>query len=178
VTPEAAVTCLAEFVASRSGFTDENVYSAMADAGIPDLVADRAYKFTQTAWARVLLNRLGVRFSPEYRCLNGAGDVIESGLLAEQPYFIAAMSLAPRYAGTPGFKQLVLMSAEMDAINNALHAGSKPENLALGPVSFFMEPETQEAMAKAQILSAQRAASGGSAARGSAPARKAWWKLW
>ena len=34
-----------------------------------------------------------MHLAPDYLCLDGAGDVIETDLLAEQPYFIAAMSL-------------------------------------------------------------------------------------
>jgi len=185
VIAEAAVARLAEFVASRAEFTQDDVYAALADSGIPYLVADRALKFTQTAWGRVVLDGLGVHLAPDYLCLDGAGDVIETGLLAEQPYFIAAMSLVQRYAGSPGFKQMALMSAELNVVNEALRAGSKPENLVIAPVAFFMEPATQEGMVKAQMLQNQRAAStikvsgpGGSAARESAPAKKPWWRFW
>jgi hypothetical protein len=188
VIAEAAVARLAEFVAPRAEFTQDDVYASLADAGIPFLVADRAFKFTQTAWGRVVLNGLGVHFAPDYLCLDGAGDVIETGLLAEQPDFIAAMSLVQRYAGSPGFKQMVLMSAELNMVNEALRAGSKPENLVMAPLAFFMEPATQEGMVKAQMLQNQRAASAastikesgadGSVARESAPVKKPWWRFW
>jgi hypothetical protein len=95
------------------------------------------------------------------------------------------MSLAQRYAGSPGFEQLSLRSADVNAVNNALHAGSKPENLVMGPAAFFMQPATPEGIVKAQTLLSQRAASatkvggaGGSAARESAPTRKPWWRFW
>ena len=39
-----------EIVAPRAEFSEDDVYAAMAAAGIPAAVADRAYKFTQTAW--------------------------------------------------------------------------------------------------------------------------------
>jgi hypothetical protein len=180
---EAAVARLAEFVAPRVELTQDDVYAALADAGIPFLVADRALKFTQIAWGRVVLDGLGVHFAPDYLCLNGAGDVIETGLLAEQSDFIAALRLAQRYAGSPGFKQMVLMSSELNVVNEALRAGSKPENLVMAPVAFFMEPATQEGMVKAQMLQNQRAASAASTiklsgASGAAPAKKPWWRFW
>ncbi|MES1244395.1 MAG: hypothetical protein ABUT39_22515 [Acidobacteriota bacterium] len=185
---EAAVARLAEFVAPRAEFTQNDVYAALADAGIPFLVADRAFKFTQAAWGRVSLGGLGVHFAPDYLCLDGAGDVVESGLLAEEPYFIAAMSLVQRYAGSPGFKQMVLMSADLNVVNKALRAGSKPENILIAPVAFFMEPATQEGMVKAQMLQNQRvvtaastikvSGASGSAACESAPTKKPWWRFW
>jgi hypothetical protein len=154
----------------------------MAEAGIPDPVADRAFKFTQIAWGRVFLDGLGVQFSPDYLCFNGAGEVIESGPLAEQPYFAAAMGLARRYARSPGFPKFALMAADVNAVNNALHAGSRPENLVLGPAALFLEAATPAGIDKARRLLAQRASaasrSGGAGAREPAPAKKPWWRFW
>src|SRR4051812_11407858 len=84
VTPQAAVARLADIIAARADFNEDEVYAAMADAGIPDPVADRAYKFTQIAWGRAVLAGLRVRLAPEYTCFNGSGEVIESGRLADE----------------------------------------------------------------------------------------------
>lgn len=181
MTPEAAVARLAEIVSARAGFTEDDVYAALADAGVSDPVADRAYKFTQTAWGRASLDGLGVWFGTDYLCFNGAGEVIESGQLAEQPYFAAAARLAPRYARSPGFKAFALMSADVNAVNSALHAGSKPENLAMGPAAFFLESPTPAGMAKARQLLSQRAsARKRDDAVDSRPAagKKPWWRFW
>ncbi len=182
MTPEAAVARLAEIIATRAEFSEDDLYAAMADAGIPDPVADRAFKFTQAAWGRVFLEGVGVRPAPDYVCFNGAGDVIESGRLADQPYFAAALALAPTYARSPGFAKFALMSADVNAVNNALHAGSRPENLVLGPTALFMEPATPAGIDKAQRLLAERAAASTKASRpGSgtqASAAKPWWRFW
>lgn len=180
--PEEAVGRLAEIISTRAEFTEDDVYAAMAEAGVPDPIADRAYKFTQTAWGRVFLDGLGVRFGTDYLCFNAAGDVIESGELADQPYFRAAVELAPRYTRSPGFKRLALMSADVNTVNSALNAGSKPENLVMGPAAFFLEAPTAAGMAKAQRLLSQRASTGGRY-RGSGPpeqavAKKPWWRFW
>jgi hypothetical protein len=181
--PEEAVARLAEIIAGRGEFTEDDLYAAMAEAGLPDPVADRAFKFTQTAWGRVFLGGLGVQFSPNYLCFNGAGDVIESGRLSEQPYFVAAMDLVPRYARSPGFQRLALMSADVNAVNDLLHAGSKPENLVMSPAAFFLEAATPAGLAKAQQLLADRARSSGKASsraspKAEAPAAKPWWRFW
>src|SRR5262249_34062604 len=85
------------------------------------------------------------------------GDVIESGQLADQPYFAAAMRLAPQYARSAGFPKFALMSADVSAVNNALHAGSRPEDLVMGPAAFFMAAPTAAGMNKARQLLSQRA---------------------
>ena len=181
VTPEDAVTRLAEIVAARQEFTEDEVYAALADAGVADAFADRAYKFTQTAWGRAFLAGLGVQFSPEYVCFNASGEVIESGRLADEPCFAAASRLAQRYAGTPGFKRLALTSADADVINNALHEGSKPEDLVTAPAFLFLEAPTPAGMENARRVIAQYTAAlqgpAAPATRESAPA-KPWWRFW
>ena len=93
----------------------------------------------------MLLDGLGVRFSPDYTCFNGAGEVIESGRLVDQPYFAAATATVGRYLGTPGFKLLALMAAEVHGVNELLNKGSKPENITTSPAALFMEPPTGQA---------------------------------
>jgi hypothetical protein len=157
MTPEAAVARLAEIVAAGGEFTEDGVYDGMAQAGLPGAVADRAYKFTQTAWARAVLGGMGVRFPPDYLCFDGQGELIECGPLDQEPYFVAALRLVPPYARSPGFSRLVRMSADFSAVNSALHAGSKPENLAMGPAAFFLEAATPAGVARARQVIAERA---------------------
>lgn len=179
--PEAAVTRLAEIIAARAEFTEDDIYAAMAAAGIPDPVADRAYKFTQTAWGRGFLDGMGVQFGTDYLYFNAAGEVIESGELADQPYYAAAVRLLPQFARSPGFQSFVLMSADVNTVNSALRAGSKPENLVTGPAAFFMEAPTPAGMAKAQRLLSERASTvkrGSSGARQPAADKKPWWRFW
>jgi hypothetical protein len=174
VTPESAVARLAEIVAGWPEFTEDEVYEAMAEAGLPDALAHRAYRFTQIAWGRAFLTGLGVQFSPEYVCFNASGAVVESGRLADEPCFATASRLAGKYAGTPGFGRLALMSADVDAVNNALHAGSKPEELVTGPAFVFLETVTPDGMENAQRVIAEHTA----ALPRPAPAKKPWWRFW
>jgi hypothetical protein len=203
VTPEEAVARLAELMDTRAKLSEDEIYAMMREAGIPDPVADRALKFTQIAWGRVFLGSFGVRFSPDYFCFNADGDVVESGPLREQPYFAAAMSLARRYANTPGFQRLAVMSADVDAVNKALNAGSKAENLVTSPAALFFEAATPAGQEKARKLIAQMAAAAdkedrakrSEAARPARPTRpaeparpaspakpatpaKPWWRFW
>jgi hypothetical protein len=150
VTPETAVQWFAEMIAEREAFTEEEAYTLLTEAGVPPALADRTYKFTQVAWGRVFLDGLGVQFSPEYVCFNAAGEVIESGALADEPSFAAATRLGELYRTAPGFLRLALTSAGVHAINSALNKGSKPEDLATAPAFLFLEAPTDAGMANAQ----------------------------
>jgi hypothetical protein len=165
VRPQTAVAWLAEYLAPRASFTEDEAYEALAEAGVPDHLADRAYKFTQIAWGRVLLDGLGVKFSPEYLWFNAAGEVVESGLLVDEPCFATAMQLVPKYKRAPGFRHLAVTSADVHAVNGALNAGSKPGGLVTSPAALFLATPTDAGMTNARQVIAQRIA----AARRSAP---------
>jgi hypothetical protein len=163
-------------------FTEDQVYAAMVDAGIPGPVADRAYKFTQIAWGRVFLDGLGVQFAPDYLCFDAAGEVIESGKIANQPYFVAAMAAARRQPPPAGLPRMALMSADVRTVNQALNSGSKPEDLVTGPSALFMEPPTPAGMEKVRRLLRERLSAvsrrSGSEAGQSASGKKPWWWFW
>jgi hypothetical protein len=182
VVPAEAVSRLVEIITARDRFFEDDVYSALAKAGLPDAVADRAYKFTQTAWTRAFLTPMGVRFPPDFLCFNAQGEVIEAGQLDQEPYFVAATQLVPQYAKSPGFAQLVRMSADVGAANDLLHQGSRPENLAMGPAAFFLEPATREGLARARQILTERATQIRIGNQSGSPkaekADKPWWRFW
>lgn len=124
----------------------------MAAANVPDRDADLAYKFTQAAWGRTLLDGMEIKFADDYYCLDGNGEVVDSGKLADEPHFSAAIRLGKRHEAQPGFKRLAAMSADFHAVNKALNAGSHPENLVTAPLVFFLEPPSEAGMAKAHRL--------------------------
>lgn len=170
--PEEAVERLAAVLTSDADLAADEIYDALAKAGLPDDAADRAYKFTQIAWGRVFLGRLGLKFPPDYFCLNASGDIVEAGRLEEEPYFVAATALAIGPQPPKGFARFAAMSADVNAVNNALHAGSKPENLALAPPALFLEDPTPEGIQRARQEIGRRL----SALRGAA--KKPWWQFW
>jgi Family of unknown function (DUF6348) len=181
VSPETAVAWLADIIAARDDFTEDEAYAALAEAGVPAALADRAYKFTQIAWGRALLAGIGVQFSPEYIWFNGSGEVAESGRMADEPCFVAASRLGERYAGAPGFKRLALMSADVHAVNNALHHGSKPEDLVTAPAALFLAAPTAAGMENARQVIAQHLAKvpkPSASARAKPASAKPWWRFW
>jgi hypothetical protein len=179
VGPADAVAWLADILGAWHEFTEKEAYAAMADAGIPDALAARAYTFTQVAWGRTLLDGLGVQFSLQYLCFDASGTIVESGDLADEPCFAAATRLAERYKGSPGFKRLAMMSADFHAVNNALNGGSKPEDLVTSPACLFLEAPTAAGMEAARQAIAQYLAAIPKSGKLARPERaKPWWQFW
>ncbi len=178
-TAETAVGWLAEFAAPRQAFTEAEAYAALADAGVDGSEAARVYGFTQVAWARITLERTGVQFSPEFSCLSAAGEVVDAGLLVDEPHFAAASAIAPKYAGTPGYQVLVRQSADYRTAKNALKRGAKPQDLVFAPVALFLEPATSAGIDRAREAIAERP---GPNAKGSLfkpdGAVRTWWRFW
>jgi hypothetical protein len=152
MTPEEAVEHIINITADIPEFLEEDVYDTMFEAGVPDDIADRAFKFTQIAWGQVCLNDLGVTPNPNYLCFNADGEIIESGLLTEEPYFIAAKAAAQRSPLPAGLPRLALMSADVHAVNDHLLGGANPADLITGPQAMFMEAPNPGAVEKAQDL--------------------------
>lgn len=158
ITPESAVLRLFETLAANPNLTQHEAYETLTDADVPPPLADRTYKFTQVALGRALLADMGIAFSTDYLCFDAEGEVRESGQLAEEPSFAAASRLSSRYLPLPACQSLALASADVQAVNNALNAGSRPEELVMAPVCNFLEAPTAAGMQKVQHLLRQRLA--------------------
>jgi hypothetical protein len=85
-----------------------------------------------------------------------------------------------RHTRIPGFPRFALMSSDVNAVNSALNAGSKPENLAMAPAALFLEAATLQGIDKARKLLAQLIGAAGKAGgtQGVDPAMKPWWRFW
>lgn len=153
-------------------FGQIDIYQALMRLGISLETADRAYKFTQVAWGRAMLDGHGIKFSPDYHCFNQSGDVIESGPLAGEPFYTAAMDVVSMFKDSPGFKALALTASETHAVGDMLQQGLPACELATSPPALFMEKPTPAGMEKVT-----RFLRGGE--QPPAKSRKApWWKFW
>src|SRR5258708_34332612 len=110
IEPDAVMTRLGALLEQLPAFTEDDVYAAMASAGIAEPQADRAYKFTQIVCDRALLSGLGVIFSDRYFCLNAAGEIVGSGKLSSEPLFMAASPFIRRTSPVPCGRRLGAMS--------------------------------------------------------------------
>ena len=169
--PSDAVADLAAVLLASPEASVEEIYDALTRRGLTQDIADRTFKFTQIAWGRRFLE--GFKFEDLYFCLDAEGRVIEEGRLTEEPYFQAAFRLADEYIHTPAFTPLALASADVQAINEALKAGSKPENLMSTASFVFLAMPTPEGVRAAQAV--MDAYMEGFRKRNR---RKPWWKFW
>ena len=118
-----------------------------------------------------------------YVCFDRDGNAVESGRLADEPCFAAASRLAARYAGSPGFGRMALMSAGVNAVSSALHAGSRPQDLVMAPAFLFLAAPTEAGMANAKRVMDQHAAAAprpaGERAKPEEPKpARPWWRRW
>jgi hypothetical protein len=171
MTPEKAVGHLVQILWSSSGPAEDAIYRAMAIAGVPARVADRAYKFALMACGCVFLSELGVRFANEYMCLNAQGDIVEQGALENEPHFAEAMRIARR-APDRALMSFALLSADVQAVNEALKAGSEARHLQLATPLLFMEPPTPAGFDRARRIAA------GQIGVPQTKQRKPWWRFW
>jgi hypothetical protein len=154
---------------------ESKVVTALVEAGVQADIAGRAYKFTQIACGRKLLDGMGITFSNEFLCFNRFGDVVESGRLDEESYYRAALEEAvPEKMGGDAFANFAATSAEFDAVNNALNAGSEASNLVMAPAFLFLETPTESGIVSAhQVIQRHVQRIGKTNAR-----RGPWWKFW
>jgi len=74
---------------------------------------------------------------------------------------------------TPAFERIALTSADIDAVNNILKMGSRPENLVMSPAYIFIDTPTSEGMCRAQVFMDQRGAEIQARFK-----KKPWWMFW
>ena len=121
---------------------DGELIQILEDAGLPH--AARAVMMLPIAYGRRILDGL-VTVTPTY--IDGDRELV----LADDAIFAAADQLARTEASRADLDRVGLRSSEVDAVNQALHRGSKPEDLTLSPpVMTIVErevpahPEAQE----------------------------------
>jgi hypothetical protein len=156
--PAAAVErSLPAFSAVRPGDWSA-LEAAVRAAGVPASLAAEVVAFVPIAFGRALLDGMAVEFSPEY-ATPGTAAGRTAGPLADHPVYAAAAARAAemlaRQEGRGAFVDTAVWSAELAAVNEALHAGSDPANLVAGPPLVTLPTEDAPA---------------------DPPARRSWWR--
>ncbi|MBB5781172.1 DUF6348 family protein [Nonomuraea jabiensis] len=123
---------IAAFCAGEEPPRDEEVWERLTGAGVEPWLAERLLIFLPMAYTRRLLPDVSY---PE-------GLVTPSGRvsLSAEPVFVAASDRAQR-AGREEVGRIAMRSAEFNAINNALYAGSELSDLMLGETSLVKDLE-------------------------------------
>ena len=106
--------------------TDDIVRVALIRAGLSRAEAAAAVRFVPLALGRaILLEGLGAELPDSYLLVHG--DAREERKLADEPFFAETLKLASQLGPAAG--QVALASSEVQAVNAALNAGSRPEDL-------------------------------------------------
>ena len=117
------------------GQDDQDVLaSSLIRAGLTQEQAHDAIRFIPLAFGRELLRGTGVTLPDTF--LRVFDNATEEVALEDEQFFRGASFLAPTLArelGGAAFGVLAMQSAEVRAVNEALHAGSEPRDLVIGP---------------------------------------------
>jgi hypothetical protein len=121
-----------------SGVPNGDLYrirDELANAGIPASLAAEVVEFLPLAVARAVLNGMGIQFEDYYTRQTAQGRVIGQRKLLDEPVYREGLEMADEISrmGEDAFMALASLSAEFRAINKALKAGSRPEDLTCSP---------------------------------------------
>jgi hypothetical protein len=113
--------------------------------GLTRADAAAAARFIPLALGRaILLEGLGLALPDSYLLVHG--DAREERKLAGEPFFAETMKLAPSLG--PAAAQVALLSPEVQAVNAALNAGSRAEDLVASLPVVQWEAGVDDAPAK------------------------------
>lgn len=123
---------------ANPGAGDAELTRILAAAGVPR--AGHVVAMLPLAYGRRILDGL-VELPTTFCEIDDAGEVARESALADDPIFAAADRLARSEATRKDLDRIGLVSSEVNAVNNALHAGSKPENLMMSSPMMRLGPD-------------------------------------
>jgi hypothetical protein len=133
-----------EIAAANPGWDDDRVERVLRGRGVDSVLAQELVSFAPLAFGREIVQELGVRCSDLYRLHNLAdGLETELPLVGEMAYAWARamVGLYRTAERNEVFKRVAGRSAELNAVNNALHGGVTAEELresTLGPTLVYL----------------------------------------
>lgn len=141
------------------------VRTELERVGVPRRLAAEVVEFLPLAFARALLDGMGVRFDDHYVRQTSGGRVIGRKLLTDEAVFREGLAIADEvsadgevYVAVAGFSQ------EYRAVNDELNAGSRPEDLRCPPPVVSAEFDDERRF--------------DDTSGGMQPRAKAWWQFW
>ncbi|HVL13023.1 MAG TPA: hypothetical protein VM529_10690 [Gemmata sp.] len=116
------------------------IRNELENAGVPPQLAAELVEFLPLALARAMLDGMGVRFEDYYVRQTARGHVIGQKLLTDEPVFREGLAVANELsANSEEFMAVAGWSVEYQAINKAMNAGSRPEDLRCAPPVVFAD---------------------------------------
>jgi hypothetical protein len=165
-----------EFVSAVATMKDvDEATRALRDRGFDSDLVHRVNSFVPLAFCRVMFSGSGVAFSSEFIRIKKDGTSETLKFMREPAYARAVILYIELIAGglAEAMKQLAMWSSTLNAINSALLAGSKPENLVMTR-AVIPDPGTN-ADAIANTMQQRQAVPVRLAA---VAAAKPWWRFW
>jgi hypothetical protein len=125
--------------------SDVEVFRKLVGTGVERQYAARLVEFLPMAYGRLLLGKAGIHFSEMFQRMTPSGDLTAEQQLSSEPVWEEVVSFAQAEARRGASKEDVLAvagrSAELDAVNQLLKQGSKPEDLILTTASLKWSQE-------------------------------------
>ncbi|WNG37225.1 hypothetical protein F0U61_28785 [Archangium violaceum] len=172
---------VAAFVAP-SDRDDELIYEELRSQGATPLEAEKLVAYLPLAFGQVLVQHMGPRF-PDSALFVTAGTRNERPVfLPEDPLWCESIRLAEEAIADGSltrdqFNAIALRSSTLHALNNALNAGSKPEDLVFAPSVITLSAEAAAELHN-QAPAIRPSASAAPPPNTPAPPQKPWWKFW
>ena len=115
-------------ILAQHGTIDRGILRAfLIRGGLSRVEAAHAVRFVPLALGRaILLGGMGMALSDSYLLVNGEERTEKR--LADEPFFAETLKLAPRFS-IDIVSAVAMQSSEVQAVNEALHAGAQPEHL-------------------------------------------------
>jgi hypothetical protein len=121
---------------AERGTVDHVILAAwLVTRGLSHQQAHLAIRFVPLAFGREILEGTGVHLTDTYVRMHEDGST-EERALKDEKFFTAAKFLAPQLMaelGGDAFTAIVALSPEFDAVNQAMNAGSAPQDLVMSP---------------------------------------------
>jgi hypothetical protein len=162
---DAILSAIPVFAAHPQGGPSD-VRAGLEAAGVPAGLAAEVVEFLPLALARAMLHGMGVRFSDHYVRQTAQGQVIGQKLLADEPVYREGLAIADEVIGMgeDAFMAVAGRSEEYRAVNRALNAGSRAEELECRPPILLANYDDRRAF--------------DDTSGGRQPRAKAWWQFW
>lgn len=136
-----AIIQLARLAEAHPCLDDQGLVEVLCQRGVNPLSARRLVAFVPIAFGRALLEPMGVIADPNFenhrrgpRWRARSSRSVTSRPLASVPEYVAARSMAPVLKRSPGFRQLAVRGAEVNAVESLMRQGSAARDVRLTPV--------------------------------------------
>ena len=158
-----------DIIAAEPEIDDDVVVARLIGDGVGTVDAELLVRFVPSAMSFGLLRQLGVaKFPSVYLLRTASGRWVEFSLATEH-YFTSALQLGhdivtqgyTERVGREAFQAVTLRSAEMDAANKALFAGSELAGSTVGPPTLLGITPDEDV-----------------ASRPGYGPRRPWWRFW